>query len=167
MNAAKILGKIIGPIMAVMVFVILLPIIILVGPIYIIIVGLKAFIGSAKNQLPAGEMKGRIMLDRVRHFRVTQYSFERAEKEFDQTTQQFVDWINKQKPYTAESLVIKLWFFLCDEDHDLTPEKVGRILSEYLAGGWRRLRTRKLMRAYNQYVGGLKEFNREFGDQHE
>jgi len=98
MNAAKILGKIIGKTLAIAVFVIFGPIIILAVVVYGIIVVIKAIAAAAGNPLPAGETKGRIMLDRVRHFRVTQYSFERAEKEFDQTTQQFVDWINKQKP---------------------------------------------------------------------
>jgi hypothetical protein len=162
MTIAKIVGKVIGAILAVMVFVILLPIIILVAPVYIIIVGIGVLVASAKKQLPDTETKGRIMLDRARHFRLTPYSFTRAEKEFEKTAQEFADWLAKQ-PYSAESFGIRLWFFLVDEDHDLTPDRVRRILVEYLGGGWKRFRKRRLERAYSQYVGALKEFDQNFG----
>ena len=163
MNAAKILGKIIGKTLAIAVFVIFGPIIILAVVVYGIIVVIKAIAAAAGNPLPAGETKGRIMLDRVRHLGVTQYSFDRAEKEFEKTTQQFVEWMNKQGPESAESLGTKLWFFLVDDDHSLTPQKVGRIMNEHLAGAWTLFRLWRFKRTYNRYVGTLKEFKREFG----
>ena len=157
--------KIIGTSLAVVVFVIFIPVIVLFIVVMSVIAIVKAVAGAVaiKHRLPRLETRNRVKLDRVRHFRLTQYSFERAEKQFEQTTQQFADWMNKQEPYTAESLAIKLWFFLVDEDHDLTPDKVGRILSEYLAGSWRYFRVWRLRRAYGQYVGALKDFRREFG----
>lgn len=162
MNAGKIIGKIIGTIMGIMVFVILPPIIILVGPAYIIIVGIKAFARSVKNQLPDARMKNYITLDRRRCLRFTPKSIKMAEEALGMSISEISDRIAKAAPST-ERVSTALWLLLIDEDPTLTVQAVTQILFKYLNGGWHCWRSWRLRQAYRKYVQAWNDFNREFG----
>ena len=119
---------------------------------------IKTIAAADKNKFPDIQTRTRVKLDRVRHFRLTPYSFQRAEEIFGKPAQRFNDWLGRL-PNTAETLVIRAWLLLVDEDRDLTPEKMSQILNEYLAGGWKGFRERRFMQALNQWTRKYQSIN--------